>query len=66
MQRVKAVRAADEVRWGLGRAADAREFEHALRLHAHLIHSVDHALGDRVVSAAGTKRSLAAAVLDNL
>ena len=62
---LKLVRAAHEVGRALRRAADAAHLHHALGLHAHLIHGVDNALGDCVVAAAGAKRRLAAAILNN-
>src|ERR1700743_1598037 len=47
----------------LGRAADAGHLGHIFRLNAHLIHRVDNALCDGVVSAAGAQRGLAAAII---
>ena len=65
MHAVEGVRAAHEVGRALGRAADAAHLHHALRLHAHLEHGVDDALGDGVVAAAGAERRLAAAVVND-
>ena len=59
---VEAVRAAEEVRRALARAADARQLDDLLGIDAHLVERVDDALGDRVVAAAGAQRRLAALV----
>ena len=64
MHRVETVGAAHEIGRALGRAADSTQLGHALRLHAHFVHGIDDALGDRVVAAAGTERRLAATVVD--
>src|SRR5262249_33148811 len=62
VDRVEAVRAAEEVRRALARAADARQLDHLLRIDAHLVKRVDDALADRVVAAARAQRRLAAFV----
>ena len=59
---VEAVRAAEEIRRALARAADARQLDDLLGIDAHLVEGVDDALGDRVMAAAGAQRRLAALV----
>src|SRR5207244_1890093 len=58
VDRVEAVRAAEEVGRALARAADARQLDDLLGIDAHLVERVDDALGDRVVAAAGAQRRL--------
>ena len=62
---VEAVGAAHEICRALRGAADAAGLDHALGLHAHFVHGVDDALGNRIVAAAGAKRGLATAVVEN-
>ena len=59
---VEAVRAAQEIRRALARAADARQLDDLLGIDAHLVERVDDALGDGVVPASGAQRRLAALV----
>src|SRR5208337_523904 len=66
MHGVKAVRPVHEVGRTLRRTADAAELRDALGLHAHFIHSVNDAFGNRVMPATGAKRGLPAPIVDNL
>src|SRR5207253_9961101 len=43
--------AAHEISRTLGRAADSARLDYALRLHTHLVHGIDNALGNRVMAA---------------
>src|ERR1700740_3316518 len=65
MHRVKTVGAAHEVSRTLRRATDTAQLCHTLRLHAHFVHGVDNALGNRVMTTASAKSSLAAAIVDD-
>src|SRR3954465_10390224 len=58
--------AGDEVSRSLRRAADPRELEHALGLHAHFVHRVDYAFRNGIVAAPGAERRLAASIIDHL
>ena len=53
---IEAVPAADEIRGGLRRAADARQLHHVLRLDVETPGGLDDGGGDRVVAAAGAQR----------
>ena len=53
---VEAVRLAEEVRGGLGRAADAAHLRHAVRRDVELPEGLDQRRGDRVVPAPGAER----------
>src|SRR5687768_9387444 len=59
---VETVRAAEEIRRALAGAADARQLHDLLGVDTHLVKRVDDALGNRVVSAAGAQRRLAALI----
>src|SRR5437660_8334621 len=65
MDRIEAVRAAHEISRTLGRAADSARLDYALRLHTHLVHGIDNALGNRVMAATGAQRCLPAAIIQN-
>src|SRR6202011_5192452 len=55
VNRVEAVSAADEVGGGLGRAADAGEFDQVLWLDCQFPGGLDNRRGDGVVSASGAQ-----------
>ena len=65
MHSVKAVRAVHEISRALGRTSDAARLDHMLRLHSHLIHRVNDALGNRIVAAAGAQRRPSAPVVNH-
>src|SRR3954467_15692115 len=56
------MRTAHEVSRALRRAANTAHLHHALGLHAHLIHGIDDALRDCVVTAPCAKRGLTPAI----
>src|SRR5262249_12309990 len=63
--RVEAVGPIQEIGRRLGRAADTGKLAYIFRLHPHLIHSVDDALGDGVMAAARAQSGLAAAIVEH-
>ena len=65
VDRVEAVRQPQEVRGGLGRAADSGELRDLIRLDAQIVERLDDALGDGVVAAAGAQRRLTAFIVEN-
>src|SRR5208282_6801382 len=66
MHGVETVRPVHEISRAFRRAADAAELRHALGRHSHLIHRINDSFRNRVVSAAGTERSLPAAIVNHL
>ena len=63
--RIEAVGAVHEVSGTLRRATDSAQLRDPLRLHAHVIHGFDDALGDGVMAATGAQSGLAAFVVDD-
>ena len=63
---LKAMRPVHEIGRALRRAADPAELRHALRFYSHFVHRIDDAFRNRVMSAAGAQRGLAAAIIDDL
>ncbi len=66
MDAIEAVGPVHEVGGSLRGAADTGELHHTLWLDAHLVHGIDYALRDRVMSAAGAKGGLPSAVVQYL
>ncbi len=66
VDRVEAVRQAQEVGRRLGRAADTGKLGDGPGLHPQLIEALHDALGNGVVSAAGAQRGLAPLIIHNL
>src|SRR5215471_20016092 len=64
MNSIEAVRVVEKVCGTLGRASDAGELGHKFRLDSHLIHGVDDAFRDGIVSAAGAERGFSTAIVD--
>src|ERR1700704_2386668 len=66
MHGVKAVRAIHEISRALRGTSNADELRDTLRLHAHFIHRVNDAFGNRIVPATRTERRLPAAIVNDL
>src|SRR5260370_25013634 len=62
---VEAERAAHEISRRLRGAANARHLDHALGSDAHLVHGINHALGNDVVAASSAQRGLASLIVEN-
>src|SRR5205823_11812663 len=66
VHRIKAVRAAHEVRRTLRRAPDTTHLRYTLGPHPHLVHGIDNALRDRIVPTTGAQGGFAASIVDYL
>src|SRR3984893_9138375 len=64
MHGVETVRTVHEVSRTLRRTPDPTQLRDPLRLHAHVIHGFDDALGDGVMAAAGAQSGLSAFVVN--
>src|SRR5436853_4900155 len=65
MDGVEAMRPAHEIRRRLGRAADAAGLDDPLWFHTHLVHCIDDALRNSIVTAAGAQGGFAAAIVED-